>query len=70
MAQIIVEESGQNSIVIIPGANNYLITEDVMNSRDTFTKAKIMLSVLEIPHETVLSGLKLANELGGKYLKL
>jgi hypothetical protein len=25
-----------------------------------------MLSVLEIPRETVLSGLKLANELGGK----
>jgi ribokinase len=66
LAQIIVEDSGQNSIVIVPGANNYLTTEDVMNSRDTFTKAKIMLSVLEIPRETVLSGLKLANELGGK----
>ncbi len=65
LAQIIVEDSGQNSIVIVPGANNYLTTEDVMNSRDTFTKAKIMLSVLEIPRETVLSGLKLANELGG-----
>ncbi|EFX74731.1 hypothetical protein DAPPUDRAFT_56784 [Daphnia pulex] len=64
LAQIIVEDSGQNSIVIVPGANNYLTTEDVMNSRDTFTKAKIMLSVLEIPRETVLSGLKLANELG------
>ncbi|XP_046643321.1 ribokinase-like [Daphnia pulicaria] len=64
LAQIIVEDSGQNSIVIVPGANNYFTTEDVMNSRDTFTKAKIMLSVLEIPRETVLSGLKLANELG------
>lgn len=64
LAQIIVEDSGQNSIVIVPGANNYLTTEDVMNSRATLTKAKIMLSVLEIPRETVLSGLKLANELG------
>jgi ribokinase len=69
LAQIIVEDSGQNSIVIVPGANNYLTTEDVMNSRSIFPKAKIMLSVLEIPRETVLSGLKLANELGSKYLK-
>lgn len=69
LAQIIVEDSGQNSIVIVPGANNYLTTEDVMNSRATLTKAKIMLSVLEIPRETVLSGLKLANDLGGIYRK-
>lgn len=64
LAQIIVEDSGQNSIVIVPGANNYLTTQDVNNSKDTLAKAKIMLSVLEIPCETVLSGLKLANELG------
>lgn len=65
LAQIIVEDSGQNSIVIVPGANNYLTPEDVVRSRDMLDKAKIMLSVLEIPRQTVLRGLKLANELGG-----
>ena len=59
------EDSGQNSIVIVAGANNYLTPEDVKASRDTLAKAKIMLTVLEVPRETVLAGLKLANELGG-----
>ncbi len=68
LAQIIVEDSGQNSIVIVPGANNCLTSEDVINSRDTLSSAKIMLTVLEVPRQTVLTGLKLANELGGRFL--
>ena len=66
VAQILVEDSGQNSIVIVAGANNNLTPEDVEASRDTLAKAKIMLTVLEVPQETVLAGLKLANQLGGK----
>lgn len=64
VAQILVEDSGQNSIVIVAGANNHLTPEDVKASRDTLAKAKIMLTVLEVPRQTVLTGLKLANELG------
>lgn len=65
LAQIIVEESGQNSIVIVPGANNLLNLEDVGQARETVSHAKVMLAVLEIPLQTVLCGLKLANELKG-----
>ena len=65
LAQIIVEESGQNSIVIVPGANNLLNPEDVGQARETVSHAKVMLAVLEIPLQTVLCGLKLANELKG-----
>ena len=68
VAQILVEDSGQNSIVIVAGANNHLTPEDVKASRDTLAKAKIMLTVLEVPRQTVLTGLKLANELGGIYI--
>ena len=64
------EDSGQNIVIYVPGANNYLTTEDVMNSRTTLTKAKIMLSELAIPRETVISGLKLANDAGGEYLTI
>lgn len=66
VAQILVEDSGQNSIVIVSGANDHLTPDDVASSRETVSKAKIMLSVLEIPRKTVLAGLKLASELGGK----
>lgn len=62
------EDSGQNSIVIVPGANDHLVSDDVVYARDMLAEAKIMLSVLEIPRETVLFGLKLANELGGDAL--
>lgn len=67
LAQIIVEESGQNSIVIVPGANNCLTPEDVNLAHETLAQAKILLAVLEIPLQTVLRGLKLANELKGNY---
>ena len=69
VAQIIVEDSGQNSIVIVAGANDHLSPEDVEKSRDLLSKAKVMLCVLEIPRETALAGLRLANELNGKFLR-
>lgn len=61
------ENSGQNSIVIVPGANNHLSIEDVIAAKEMLSKAKIMLAVLEIPQETVLAALKLAGEAGGIY---
>ena len=66
VAQIIVEDSGQNMIVIVSGANDFLSPEDVENAKETLSKAKIMVSVLEIPRQTVLAGLKLATQLGGE----
>jgi len=64
VAQITVEESSQNSIVIVAGANNWLTAEDVTKSRQVIAKAKILLCVLEIPRQAVLTGLRLANSLG------
>ena len=69
VAQIIVEDSGQNSIVIVSGANNHLTPDDVQASREILSKSKIMLTVMEIPRQTVLAGLKLASELGGKSIQ-
>ena len=66
VAQIIVEDSGQNNIVIVSGANNHLSPKDVLASRDLLSGTKVLMSVLEIPEETVLTGLRLANELNSK----
>lgn len=59
-ALIIVDENGENSIVVAPGANMKLEKEDIEKSRDIFSKAKILLTQLEIPIETVKYSLELA----------
>lgn len=53
-AIIIVDENGQNSIVISPGANGKVDTQDVDSAPD----AKILLLQFEIPMETVLHAAK------------
>jgi len=64
VAQITVEDSGQNNIVIVAGANNWLTPEDVTQSGQAITQAKILLCVLEIPRQAVLTGLRMANSHG------
>jgi ribokinase len=53
-AIIIVDENGQNSIVISPGANGNVDIQDVDSAPD----AKILLLQFEIPMETVLHAAK------------
>jgi len=65
-AQIIVEDSGQNCVVTVSGANDLLTPEDVQKSRDVLSKAKVMLCEIQIPRKTALAGMRLANELGVK----
>ncbi|XP_035437340.2 ribokinase isoform X1 [Spodoptera frugiperda] len=65
IAQISVAESGENQIVIVPGANNCLSKEDVKNSADLITNAEVLIGQLETPYETTLEAFKL-----GKGIKL
>lgn len=53
MAMIMVEEMGDNSIVVIPGANKKLLEEDIDNVVETIAAAKIIVTQLEIPLKTV-----------------
>lgn len=53
IALITVDESGENSIVVAPGANANLEPEDVEKSFNRYPAAKILLIQLEIPMETV-----------------
>jgi ribokinase len=63
-AQILVEENGQNIIVVSPGANRLVTPEDLDRHRRTIAEADIVLFQLEIPRETVLHGIRLAAEEG------
>ncbi|XP_026730356.1 ribokinase-like [Trichoplusia ni] len=59
IAQICVAESGENQIVIVPGANAYLKKEDVEHSSQLLTTADVLIGQLETPFETTLEAFKL-----------
>jgi ribokinase len=59
IAQITVAESGENQIVIVPGANGFLSKEDVEKSREKIISANILVGQLETPFETTLEAFKL-----------
>ena len=54
-AVIVVDENGQNSIVLSPGANGALTPADVDAAAAAGMQAKVMLLQLEIPLESVLA---------------
>lgn len=52
--------NGDNSIVVVPGANHQLLPEDIDNYDDIIQDADILLLQLEIPLETVCHAAKKA----------
>ena len=64
IALITVDEVGENSIVVAPGANAHLNAQDVIIKLNDYPSAKIILLQLEIPMETVEAVLKYAHEKG------
>ena len=63
VALINVAEDGENSIAVAPGANSYLLPEDIMKAKDAFSGAGAVLVQLEIPLETVAAVAILAEEM-------
>ncbi|MFI7384659.1 ribokinase [Streptomyces sp. NPDC049813] len=53
VALITVDPSGDNSIVVSPGANGRLTPDDVRAAGELFAGAKVVSTLLEIPLETV-----------------
>jgi ribokinase len=63
-AVISVDASGQNQIVIVPGANGAFLPEHLEQCRDLIASAGIVLLQLEIPQETVEAAARLAKASG------
>ena len=59
-AVIQVADSGQNSIVVIPGANALVTVDDVHAAEAAVASASVVLLQLEIPVETVAAAVQLA----------
>ncbi len=59
-----VEDSGENFIIINPGANHALRPADLDRHRDLFDEAGILLLQMEIPFETTVHACRLARQYG------
>lgn len=66
VAPIFVESSGENSIVVVLGANLTITPEDVDRAADVIAGADVLITQLEIKDEIVAHALKVAHEKGVK----
>lgn len=53
VASVLVDDEGQNCIVVVPGANAMLTPENVLQKKDVLASAGMVLAQLEVPIETV-----------------
>lgn len=68
LATVFVEESGENSIVVVPGANGRVSREDVSAASSLIAASDILLVQLEVPVETVVAAIKVACSSGVKVI--
>ena len=61
-ALILLTDSGQNAIMVAPGANYELLPADIAALRATIAQADVVITQLEIPLETMDATLRLAQE--------
>lgn len=62
VALIAVEDSAENTIIVIPGANGQVDDQDLKRLEAVLTKSEVLLLQLEIPLEMVMAAAKLAKE--------
>ncbi|KAM7404001.1 hypothetical protein PAMA_004425 [Pampus argenteus] len=61
-ASIIVNDAGENAIVIVAGANMLLSSEELQNVLPAIGRSKVLVCQLEISPETSLQALRMARE--------
>ena len=68
IAAIWVDKKGENSIIIIPGANHMLTPDYIKNVQKEIEWADIIVLQMEIPYETVQLVCEIASQLGKKVI--
>ncbi len=61
-ALIGVSDDGENSIIVVPGANHAITIGDIERNAKIITSAKVLLCQLEVPLEVVRRALELAGK--------
>jgi ribokinase len=64
IASIFVDETGQNSIVIVPGANGSVGEDDIRLLKKSLNGVRVLLLQLEIPIHSVMAAARAAREQG------
>ena len=64
MAFIVIAASGENQIVVSPGANSSLSPQDLAAARSCIAGASLVLAQLEVPTATVAEAFRLGREAG------
>ena len=64
VAVITIDEGGENTIVVIPGANGLLSPDDVDAARPAIEKASVLVCQMEIPQAANLAALRMARAAG------
>ncbi|NMA60590.1 MAG: ribokinase [Firmicutes bacterium] len=68
VASIIIDSSGNNRIIVVPGANGAVTTDDIQALAPLMAQCACVVLQLEIPVETVLFAIKQASSLGVKVI--
>jgi ribokinase len=68
VAPIAVDKEGNNSIIVVAGANDYLTAEDVENARNDIKNADILICQIEIPNDINKKAMTIAKEEGTKVI--
>jgi ribokinase len=68
IALIFVADSGENSILIVPGANGRLSPDDVASAAGHFEGAVMVMLQLETPLETVVAAARAARQAGAQVM--
>lgn len=64
LAVVAVEDSGQNSILVVPGANGRVTIETLSEHEHRIASSEMLLCQLELPTETVIRGIEVARANG------
>ena len=67
-AVVAVDASGENQIIVVPGANARVSVADVEAARDVIAESDVLLLQLEVPAETVAAAIRLAAEVDTKVM--
>lgn len=64
VALIVVDDTSQNAIVVVPGSNGAVSPSDLLRHEALLAAADVVLCQLEVPHASIKSALDMAHRLG------
>ncbi|MCH9653717.1 MAG: ribokinase [Planctomycetes bacterium] len=64
VAVVMVEASGENAILVVPGANGLVSLSEMEQAKQTIRESDVLLMQLEVPQEIVIAATNVAREAG------